>query len=126
MDARYLCLAAGSRQWCIVHEHLSNAFDPGTGELIMGWEPDHLGRGVNDEAEHVGRCSVSGKRDGRKLMNYLCLVYYSEATMQERGDDHWRSLNKEYQSYGNGLTESGVLAGLGPAAGIHGDHRAGA
>ena len=28
-------------EWCIVHEHLSNAFDPGTGELIMGWEPDH-------------------------------------------------------------------------------------
>ncbi|MCG8393707.1 MAG: YciI family protein [Pseudomonadales bacterium] len=42
-------------------------------------------------------------------MKYLCLVYYSEAAMQERGDDHWQSLNKECQAYSGGLTESGVL-----------------
>ncbi len=28
-------------QWRIVHEHLSNAFDPASGELIMGWQPAH-------------------------------------------------------------------------------------
>ncbi len=42
-------------------------------------------------------------------MKYLCLVYYNEAAMQERGDDHWQSLNKECQSYSGGLQESGVM-----------------
>ena len=42
-------------------------------------------------------------------MKYLCLVYYNEAAMQERGDDHWRALNKECQAYSGGLTESGVM-----------------
>jgi len=42
-------------------------------------------------------------------MKYLCLVYYNEAAMQERGDDHWQSLNKECQSYSGGLSESGVM-----------------
>lgn len=28
-------------QWFIEHEHLSNAFDPASGELIMDWQPDH-------------------------------------------------------------------------------------
>lgn len=28
-------------QWRIVHEHLSNAFQPTSGELIMDWQPDH-------------------------------------------------------------------------------------
>ncbi|MED5387860.1 MAG: nuclear transport factor 2 family protein [Pseudomonadota bacterium] len=27
--------------WQIVHEHLSNAFEPGSGELIMDWKPEH-------------------------------------------------------------------------------------
>lgn len=30
-----------NNQWQIVHEHLSNPFDPVSGELIMGWQPDH-------------------------------------------------------------------------------------
>ena len=42
-------------------------------------------------------------------MKYLCLVYYNEAAMQERGDDHWQSLNQECQSYSGGLQESGVM-----------------
>jgi hypothetical protein len=42
-------------------------------------------------------------------MKYLCLVYYNEAAMQERGDDHWQSLNQECQSYSGGLSESGVM-----------------
>lgn len=42
-------------------------------------------------------------------MKYLCLVYYNEAAMQERGDDHWQSLNQECQSYGGGLRDSGVM-----------------
>ena len=42
-------------------------------------------------------------------MKYLCLVYDNEADMQERGDDHWQSLNKECQSYSGGLSESGVM-----------------
>lgn len=42
-------------------------------------------------------------------MKYLCLVYYSEAEMQNRGDDHWQSLNKECQACGEGLRESGTM-----------------
>ena len=42
-------------------------------------------------------------------MKYLCLVYYSEADMQQRGDDHWQSLNRECQSCSEGLRESGTL-----------------
>ena len=45
-------------------------------------------------------------------MKYLCLVYYNEAAMQERGDDHWQSLNQECQSYSGGLQESGVMLDL--------------
>ncbi|EKF74774.1 hypothetical protein A11A3_07118 [Alcanivorax hongdengensis A-11-3] len=42
-------------------------------------------------------------------MKYLCLVYYSEAAMQERGDDHWQSLNGECSAFGEGLRESGQM-----------------
>ena len=42
-------------------------------------------------------------------MKYLCLVYYSEAEMQNRGDDHWQSLNKECQACGEGLRESDTM-----------------
>ncbi len=28
-------------RWQICHEHLSNPFDPGSGELIMEWRPQH-------------------------------------------------------------------------------------
>ncbi|MQX52510.1 YciI family protein [Alcanivorax sediminis] len=42
-------------------------------------------------------------------MKYLCLVYYSEAEMQKRGDDHWQSLNGECQACSQGLQEAGVM-----------------
>lgn len=42
-------------------------------------------------------------------MKYLCLVYYNEAQMQQRGDDHWQSLNQECQSCSEGLQASGVM-----------------
>lgn len=42
-------------------------------------------------------------------MKYLCLVYYNEAEMQHRGDDHWQSLNKECQACSQGLQEAGTM-----------------
>ncbi|KGD64842.1 ketosteroid isomerase-like protein [Alcanivorax nanhaiticus] len=29
-------------EWLIVHEHLSNTYDPVSGDLITDWQPDHV------------------------------------------------------------------------------------
>ncbi|MDX1803255.1 MAG: YciI family protein [Alcanivorax sp.] len=52
-------------------------------------------------------------------MKYLCLVYYNEAAMQERGGEHWQSLNGECIAFGTPLRESGQIldgAALQPVA----------